>query len=136
MARLLSEFRGELSAPAAEHGYGDIRGPHLQIFGNIGSGARLTEIATRAQLSLSATSELVNDLETLGYLQRQPDPSDARAKQIVPTARGRDALSDAGDRVADIEQRWAQIVGVDRFKVTCYALQELLDVLDARESRR
>ena len=66
---------------------------------------RLTELAARAQLSLAATSELVNDLVALGYLTRRPDPADGRAKLIDLTNRGRRLLADAGERVADIEDR-------------------------------
>ncbi|HEY9265356.1 MAG TPA: helix-turn-helix domain-containing protein, partial [Mycobacterium sp.] len=74
LVRLLREFRNDLAAPRAEAGYGDVRDPHFQIFGNIRMGGiRLTELAERAQLSLAATSELVNDLENLGYLTRRPD---------------------------------------------------------------
>lgn len=131
LVRLLSEFRRELSEPMAERGYGDIRRPHLQIWGNLaGQGRRLTELAARAELSLSATSELVNELESLGYLQRVPDPSDGRAKLIVPTARGAQALDDASVRVAEIEDRWGSLVGHDRFNQACSVLDELLDTLD------
>jgi len=130
LGRLLGQFRAELFAPAAERGYGDLREPHLQIFGNLGiDGVRLTDLAARAQLSLAAASELVNDLQGLGYLERWPDPSDGRAKLIFPTRRGRQALDDAGDRVAEIEQRWAQVIGSARFANTCRALQQLLDEL-------
>src|SRR5215204_4314538 len=112
LVRLLRQFRAELFAPAAERGYSDLREPHLQIFGNLGiDGVRLTDLAARAQLSLAAASELVNDLQALGYLERRPDPSDGRAKLIFPTRRGRQALDDASDRVAEIEQRWAQVIG-------------------------
>jgi hypothetical protein len=75
LGRLLRQFRAELFAPAAQRGYRDLREPHLQIFGNLGvDGVRLTDLAARAQLSLAATSELVNDLQRLGYLERRPDP--------------------------------------------------------------
>jgi len=107
-----------------------VREPHLQVFGNLGvDGVRLTELAARAQLSLAATSELVNELQRLGYLQRRPDPSDGRAKLIVPTVRGRRALDDAGNRVAEIEQHWSEVVGPARFADACRTLQELLDKL-------
>jgi DNA-binding MarR family transcriptional regulator len=130
LGRLLGRFRAELFAPAAERGYGDLREPHLQIFGNLGiDGIRLTELAARAQLSLAAASELVNDLQALGYLERRPDPSDGRAKLIFPTRRGRQALDDAGERVAEIEQHWARVLGSARFADTCRALQQLLDEL-------
>lgn len=128
LVRTLREFRRELFAPAAQGGYPDLREPHLQIFGNLSiEGIRLTELAARAQLSLAATSELVNDLQALGYLERRPDPTDGRAKLIHPTARGRRALNDAGDRVADVEQRWAALVGQRRFNSAARTLQDLLD---------
>jgi DNA-binding MarR family transcriptional regulator len=135
LVRLLREFRAELFAPAAEHGYADMRQPHLHIFGNVGiDGVRLTDLAARAQLSLATTSELVSELENLGYLERRPDPADRRAKLIFPTKRGRHALDDAGDRVAEIEQHWAEIVGAARFADACHTLQELLDKLHSEKN--
>lgn len=136
LVRLLRLFRNDLAAPAGEHGYADVREVHYQIFGNIRMGGiRLTELAARAQLSLAATSELVNDLETLGYLTRKPDPADGRAKLIELTPRGQALLGDAGDRVADIERRWATAVGVDDFAQMCATIQRLLDDLDPEQAR-
>lgn len=130
LVRLLHEFRGELSAPAAERGYADVRQPHLHIFGSVGvDGVRLTELAARTQLSLATTSELVSDLQRLGYLERRRDPDDGRAKLVFPTRRGRELLADAGNRVAAIEQRWAEIVGDDHFAAMCHTMQHLLDAL-------
>ena len=130
LGRLLREFRTELFSPAGEHGYTDLREPHLHIFGNVGiDGVRLTDLATRAQLSLATTSELVSDLQRLGYMERRPDPADRRAKLIFPTNRGRQALNDAGDRVAVIEQHWRNILEEQRFDDMCATMQDLLNVL-------
>jgi DNA-binding MarR family transcriptional regulator len=137
LARLLREFRHDLSAPRAEAGFGDIRDPHMQIFGNIRmGGVRLTELADRAQLSLAATSELVNDLEDMGYLIRRRDPADGRAKLIDLTKRGGELMWAAGIRVADIEQRWSKLVGAKDFAQMCTTMQRLLDALDPQDSRR
>jgi DNA-binding MarR family transcriptional regulator len=136
LVRLLREFRRDLAAPRSEAGYGDIRDPHMQIFGNVRvGGIRLTELADRAQLSLAATSELVNDLEELGYLTRRPDPADGRAKLIDLTKRGRDAMAEAGNRVADVERRWATALGAKEFERMCRTMQRLLDELNPAESR-
>jgi DNA-binding MarR family transcriptional regulator len=124
LVRLLREFRTEVAAPRARHGYADVREAHMQIFGNIHTGGiRLTEIAARAQLSLAATSELVNELVSLGYLTRRADVSDRRAKIIVLTERGRHVMHDAGERVAEIEAQWANIVGDQRFQAACLVMQ-------------
>ncbi|MGK2866699.1 MAG: MarR family winged helix-turn-helix transcriptional regulator [Mycobacterium sp.] len=131
LVRLLRVFRDDLSEPRAAAGFGDVREPHFQIFGNIRMGGiRLTELADRAQLSLAATSELVNDLAELGYLERRPDPVDGRAKLIDLTGRGRDLMAAAGARVVDLEQRWATAVGEKRFAQMCQTMQQLLDELD------
>jgi DNA-binding MarR family transcriptional regulator len=136
LVRLLREFRDDLGAPRAAAGYGDVREPHLQIFGNIRMGGiRLTELADRAQLSLAATSELVNDLADMGYLTRRPDPADGRAKLIDLTTRGREMMAYAGDRVADIERRWSTLVGDKDFKQMCATMQRLLDDIDPMDSR-
>lgn len=136
LIRLLAEFRTELAAPRAELGYGDIRNPHLQILGNLRMGGiRLTELAARAQLSPAAASELVNDLEALGYLTRRPDPADGRAKLIDLSPRGRQLMTDAGKRVAEIETRWGDLVGADRFADMRDTMQSLLDAVNPADSR-
>jgi DNA-binding MarR family transcriptional regulator len=128
LVRLLRQFRVELLGPAAEADFADLREAHLQIFGNLGiDGIRLTELAARAQLSPAATSELVDDLQRLGYLERRPDPSDGRAKLIHPTRRGRQALDAAGNRVAEIEQNWASIVGRPAFDAAVSTLHQLVE---------
>jgi DNA-binding MarR family transcriptional regulator len=131
LVRLLAAFRRDLFAAAQHGGYADIRESHLHIFGNVGiSGIRLTHLAGNAQLSLATTSELVDELQRLGYLERRPDPSDRRAKLIFPTPKGRAALNDAGDRIAEIEQQWAELLGDTRFQRTCQSLQALLNEIE------
>jgi len=136
LVRLLREFRDDLAVPRASAGYGDVREVHFQIFGNIRMGGiRLTELADRAQLSLAAASELVNDLVDLGYLTRRPDPADGRAKLIDLTKRGQALMTDAGGRVIDIERRWAEVVGQRNFTQMARTMQRLLDELDPKDSR-
>jgi DNA-binding MarR family transcriptional regulator len=94
----------------------------------VASGSR-----TRTQVVESTNrlaSELVSDLQDLGYLERRADGADKRAKLIFPTPRGGQALDAAGDRVAQIEEHWSQIVGPERFADTCRTLQDLLDTLN------
>jgi DNA-binding MarR family transcriptional regulator len=127
LVRLLAAFRRDLFAAAQQGGYGDIRESHLHIFGNVGiNGIRLTQLANDAQLSLATTSELVDELQRLGYLERRPDASDRRAKLIFPTPRGRSALNDAGNRIAEIERLWAELIGSARFDETAQGMQALL----------
>jgi DNA-binding MarR family transcriptional regulator len=96
-------------------------------WGNIGTeGIRLTDLAAAAQLSLAACSELVDELQGLGYLERQPDPSDGRAKLIFPTAKGREVLDAAGKAVADLEQRWRERLPPGTFDRACHTFNDLI----------
>ena len=139
LARLQLEFRlamfesAETTAPFA-----DTRFAHLAIWGNVGvDGIRLTDLAEKATLSLAACSELVNDLQELGYLERRPDPSDGRAKLIHPTPRGRALLDAAGKRVAEIEADWRSLVPSGDFDRACRTLDRLLTAIaDAQQPAR
>ncbi len=130
LGRLLYHFRTELFAER-EGRFPDLRYPHLQIWGNVGiDGIRLTTLADRASLGLPACSELVDDLQHLGYLERRPDPTDGRAKLIFPTTKGREVLDAAGTVVAELEQRWRRLLPAGEFDRACRTLDELLDHLE------
>jgi DNA-binding MarR family transcriptional regulator len=58
-------------------------------------GLRLTDIAAQAGMTPQSMGELVDDLVAKGYLRRQEDPADRRAKRIYLTGLGRQA-ADAG----------------------------------------
>jgi DNA-binding MarR family transcriptional regulator len=138
LGRLLQQFRTELFDQAQADGqFADIRFPHLQVWGNVGiNGIRLTDLAAKAQLSLAACSELVDELQHLGYLERRPDPTDGRAKLIFPTRKGRGALDAAGQAVAELEERWRRKVPRGDFDAACRTLDTLLAALaDAEDDQ-
>jgi DNA-binding MarR family transcriptional regulator len=128
LVRLLHQFRTELfTDPVLQAQFPEVRFPHLQVWGNVGvDGIRLTELADRASLGLAATSELVNELQRLGYLERRPDPTDGRAKLIYPTTRGRHLLDEAGRAVARLEARWRTQCRPGGFDTACRTLDRLL----------
>lgn len=99
----------------AEEGYGDIREGYGCVFGfiDIDEGSRLTELAERAGLTKQAVSEVIPELEQLGYLTREPDPRDRRAKIIKLTPKGRDACLTGRRLFAEIEREWAEQLGED-----------------------
>ena len=132
LVRLLYEFRTALFDAVEGTEFADLRLAHNQIWGNVGvDGIRLTELATKANLSLAACSELVNELQSLGYLERRPDPADGRAKLIFPTPRGRRLLDAAGVRVAELEAEWRAHLPRGEFDRACAALDRLLSAVQA-----
>jgi DNA-binding MarR family transcriptional regulator len=80
---------------------------HIDVEG----GTRLTMIAARANITPQAVGELVDDLETLGYVVRRPDPDDRRAKRIVLTERGQACVDAALDTIATLETDLEGLLG-------------------------
>ncbi|MDX1734993.1 MAG: MarR family transcriptional regulator, partial [Halioglobus sp.] len=93
LSRLLREFYRDFErrifAGLAARGYTDIRPSHSSVFGNLGMGAvRVTELAERAQVTQQAMGKMLKELERLGYIARDIDSGDKRAKEIRLTERG------------------------------------------------
>jgi DNA-binding MarR family transcriptional regulator len=82
---------------------------HIDIEG----GTRLTTIAARANITPQAVGELVDELERLGYVIREPDPDDRRAKRIVLTDRGLASVAAALDTIAGMEAELETFLGTD-----------------------
>lgn len=124
-------FRKDLFARLSdEAGLAGIRPSHLHVFANmVGGGRRLTELADAASMSLSSMQELVDDLERRGIVERQPDPSDMRAKLIVLTEKGLAALAPAGSIIEGLEREYADRIGEEHFEAMCLALNALIDDL-------
>jgi DNA-binding MarR family transcriptional regulator len=134
LVRLLHQLRAETFREGASRG-ANLRFPHLPIIANLVGvdGIRLTDLAKRATLSMAACSELVNELESLGYIERTGDPTDGRAKLIVPTQLGRRMLSESQKSIRQLEQRWATYCQPGEFDSACLTLDRLLRQLEARD---
>jgi DNA-binding MarR family transcriptional regulator len=106
----------ELHARLEALGFAEIRQSHGCVFSTIDEhGSRLTELAERSGLTKQSVGEAVADLERLGYVERVPDRADRRAKTIKLTPHGADALAAASQIFADIEDRFADEVGEERY---------------------
>ena len=96
-----------------ESGFEDVREGHGCVFGfiDVDHGSRLTDLAERSGLTKQAVGEAAAELERLGYLMRVPDPRDRRAKIIMLTPRGFEAVATGRRLFADIEREWAEEFG-------------------------
>ena len=128
---LLNEVKelaiAELHRRLAEEGHGEIRPGHGCVFRFVERrGSRLTELADRSALTKQAVGEVVDDLVALGYVERIPDPSDARAKLIRLTDKGLEGQAAAQRIFADIERRWTREVGRDEMTGLRRALEAIV----------
>ncbi|MGZ4270043.1 MAG: MarR family winged helix-turn-helix transcriptional regulator [Solirubrobacteraceae bacterium] len=127
LVQLTRLFQNELFAGLVASGLTEARVPHTHVTAYIkADGSRLTELAAEARMTLPAMSELVDDLQRLGIVERRPDPRDRRAKLICLTDAGWDAMRTARETIGGIEADWAQRVGRERFEATAQTLDALL----------
>jgi DNA-binding MarR family transcriptional regulator len=130
LAQLLREFQVDLFQRLAAAGLDGARVPHTHVTAYIkADGSRLTELAAQARMTLPAMSELVDDLQRLGIVERRPDPTDRRAKLICLTDAGWEAVRTAQRIIGEMERDYAQIVGQARFDQTAQTLEKLLSGL-------
>jgi DNA-binding MarR family transcriptional regulator len=102
-------------ARLAERGFGEVRTAHSAVFQHLDeTGTTVSALAERAQVTKQAMAELVGYLEARGYVTRVPDPSDGRAKLVLPTPRGREAVAVAQELVPELEVRIAALLGSER----------------------
>ncbi len=97
------------------HGYDDLRPTHGFVFSRIApAGATVTEIAAHLGVTRQAASQLVDELETKGYVERRPHPDDARARLVLLTDRGRRCTRAAEASAAEAVRPWVEMVGERR----------------------
>ena len=118
--RLLLAFRvliDELHGELARQGHPDMRPMHGFVFQAIGpGGTTAAELGRRLGISKQAAGKAVDTLERLGYLERGPDPADARRKVVRLTGRAVDALELSARIFDDLRARWAEILGAERLR--------------------
>lgn len=105
-------FAERVAAGMNARGYAGIRRVHIALIRNVEErGTRISEIARRAGMTKSATSQLVNEFVALGYVRVAPDARDRRAKVAVYTARGRRLLRAIVEALDETERAVAAVLG-------------------------
>lgn len=112
-------------------GFNDLTITDTNLMANLDTaGASITALAQRAGITRQAASQQVASLEARGYLQRRPDPGDARAAVIVQTDRGLALLEAAFDIVEALEDDYRTHFGDTQFQELKRLLASLLNAFD------
>src|SRR5215207_6178624 len=90
------EFVRELRAATAEQGFDDQGRSDGFVLRTLGAGpTTISGLAERLEITKQGASQIVDDMERRGYVERRPDPTDARARLLHLTSRGEAALAAA-----------------------------------------
>lgn len=112
-------------------GYSDLTVAQGRIAARIGPhGTRLSELAEQAQVAKQTATALVDRLEAAGYVERVVDPSDARARLVRISRKGRKVVAIARRVEAEIDAEWTRHLGSRRMAQLKATLAELRPLVD------
>ena len=95
-----------------EHGHMRTRRSHVNLTRHLDAdGTRITELARRAAMTNAAMTELIDQCEALGLVERIADPSDKRVRIVRFTPAGEKWLNDFGRAVVQAQREMAAEVG-------------------------
>lgn len=100
--------------------------PHIDL-----EGTRIGDLAVRLGVTKQAVSQLIDDLESMGVVERAVDPDDARARIVRFTPKGRAGLLDGLAVLKGLEDEAARAIGAARMKELHTTLEKLLEHVEA-----
>ena len=96
-----------------------------------GEGESPSKLARAFQVTKGAMTYTLQQLEALGYVRIENDPSDARGKIVRITARGRKAREAGAASVRPGMLKLIEVLGADEFSRALPFLVKLRQILDA-----
>ncbi|WP_128377012.1 MarR family winged helix-turn-helix transcriptional regulator [Streptomyces cavernae] len=118
-------------AAVAAAGYEDITPAQGKLLQRVNAGgSRLSELAEAAQVTKQTAGYLVDQLERGGYVERCPDPTDARARLVRLTAKARELIPVGDAAVAEVEAEWTSYLGKRRMEQLRDTLTRLREITD------
>ena len=118
-------------------GHPEVRYAHGFLFQTLVPGPRAVgDVAAALGVSSQAVSKAVAELEALGYVERRPDPADARRRLLALTTRGHDAVQAGRDARAEIGDELARAIGPERAAAAAAAIADGLEARGAMEAIR
>jgi DNA-binding MarR family transcriptional regulator len=112
-------------------GYHDITLAQARLLQRLApDGSRLTDLAQQAQVTKQSAGFLIDQLERMGYVERVPDPVDARARLVRMARRGRAAGVVAGEVVVQVERQWRAHLGDSAYDELARHMEKLREITD------
>jgi DNA-binding MarR family transcriptional regulator len=120
-------YSQDIEAALTAAGFGDIRPAHANVFPFVPpEGITVSELAELARVRKQTMAQAVGQLERMGYVERRANPADRRSRLVFLTARGRAVPPVTHATAAQVEERWAELIGAPQLEELRGSLLELL----------
>lgn len=119
-----------------QRGYSGLSPAHTSLIANTDpGGTRIVTLAERIGTTKQFAGRLVQELEQIGFLTTQPDPTDRRATLVVINDKGWQFLADACEARSEIEEVFKSALGEDLMISFIKAIETLARIsVDISES--
>jgi DNA-binding MarR family transcriptional regulator len=126
------QYSQDIEAALTAAGFGDIRPAHANVFPFVPpEGITVSELAELARVRKQTMAQAVGQLERMGYVERRANAADRRSRLVFLTARGRSVPPVTHATAAQVEERWAELIGPAELETLRSALLDLLRGLRA-----
>ena len=116
-SHVVSGLQRALHEALADGGDAQIGPRHRAVLAYLDTeGSRAIDLARQSGQHKQVIGNLVDDLERAGYVRRDPDPSDRRAKLIVPTRLGLRQMARTDAAMSEIETALAASLGQQNYR--------------------
>jgi DNA-binding MarR family transcriptional regulator len=126
--------REEIYAGLVASGYEHLNRAHVTVFRYpTPDGMRPSQLAERLQITKQSVNDLLRELEDMGYLTREAESTDKRARIVRLTPSGRLLEQAAQREMRMAEERMAAMIGEERFAELRRTVVDLAEALVGRE---
>ena len=131
LTNALRRFEERVLAIMEESGHGGTRRSHVNLTRHLAlAGTRITELARRAAMTNAAMTELIDQCEGLGLVERIEDVTDKRARIVRFTSAGVGWLDAFGRAVSIAEEEMAREIGDDTMSMLLTRLSQYAGAVD------
>jgi DNA-binding MarR family transcriptional regulator len=136
LMRLVGQHYAQLvDAAMREAGFGDIRPGDAKVFPFVPpEGISVGELAALAGVRKQTMAEAVEQLERSGYVERRPNPRDARSRLVFLTGRGRSVEPVAALAGDHVENEWARLTSPGEVEALRSGLLRLVQAIQSQAS--
>lgn len=106
--------------------WGGLRPSHFRLLSLLSAdGTTITDLSGLLFMTKQAAGQFVTQLEDSGHVAVTTDQQDRRRRVVVRTALGERTVRDVNAAIGELEQRWRELVGAQRYRTFRAVLEQI-----------